>query len=79
MTLPVGCTCRDCKPYILHVLQIEDRPVVKEVKTYVREHHPVEKEFVVETRPTGMSSTVYPCIICFFLLTFTLPKQLMCS
>lgn len=36
-------------------VQIEDRPIVKEVKTYVREHHPVEKEFVVETRPTGMS------------------------
>ena len=27
--------------------------MVKEIKTYVREHHPVEKEFVVETRPTG--------------------------
>ena len=26
---------------------------MKEIKTYVREHHPVEKEFVVETRPTG--------------------------
>lgn len=24
--------------------KIEDRPVIKEVKTYVREHHPVEKE-----------------------------------
>lgn len=33
--------------------KVEDRPVVKEIKTYVREHHPVEKEFVVETRPTG--------------------------
>ena len=33
--------------------QVEDRPIVKEIKTYVREHHPVEKEFVVETRPTG--------------------------
>lgn len=39
----------------MYALQIEDRPIVKEVKTYVREHHPVEKEFVVETRPTGMS------------------------
>ena len=39
----------------LFLLQIEDRPIVKEIKTYVREHHPVEKEFVVETRPTGMS------------------------
>ena len=36
-----------------YCLQVEDRPVVKEIKTYVREHHPVEKEFVVETRPTG--------------------------
>lgn len=24
--------------------KVEDRPIVKEVKTYVREHHPVEKE-----------------------------------
>lgn len=33
--------------------KVEDRPIVKEVKTYVKEHHPVEKQFVVETRPTG--------------------------
>ncbi|KAI7840230.1 hypothetical protein COHA_006012 [Chlorella ohadii] len=33
--------------------KVEDRPVVKERVTYVREHHPVEKEFVVETRATG--------------------------
>lgn len=32
---------------------VEDRPVIKEIKTYIREHHPIEKEFVVETRPTG--------------------------
>ncbi|DBA71583.1 hypothetical protein WJX79_004837 [Trebouxia sp. C0005] len=32
---------------------VEDRPIVKEIKTYIREHHPIEKEFVVETRPTG--------------------------
>jgi len=32
---------------------IEDRPIIKEIKTYIREHHPIEKEFVVETRPTG--------------------------
>ena len=31
--------------------------MVKEIKTYVREHHPVEKEFVVETRPTGNFET----------------------
>lgn len=24
--------------------KVEDRPVVKEVKTYVKEHHPVEKQ-----------------------------------
>lgn len=24
--------------------KIEDRPIVKEIKTYVKEHHPVEKE-----------------------------------
>lgn len=35
--------------------QVEDRPIVKEIKTYIREHHPIEKEFVVETRPTGES------------------------
>ncbi|KAL4458368.1 hypothetical protein ABPG75_013233 [Micractinium tetrahymenae] len=33
---------------------VEDRPVVKERVTRVREHHPVEKEFVVETRATGV-------------------------
>ena len=33
--------------------QFEDRPIVKEQVTYVREHHPMEKEFIVETRPTG--------------------------
>ena len=38
---------------LLSGLQVEDRPIVKEIKTYIREHHPVEKEFVVETRPTG--------------------------
>ena len=33
--------------------QVEDRPVVKERVEHVREHRPYEKEFVVETRPTG--------------------------
>jgi hypothetical protein len=28
-------------------VQTEDRPVIKERVTYVKEHHPVEKEFVV--------------------------------
>ena len=27
--------------------KVEDRPVVKEIKTYVKEHHPVEKEVSV--------------------------------
>jgi len=36
-------------------IQVEDRPIVKEIKTYIREHHPIEKEFVVETRPTGQA------------------------
>ncbi len=40
-------------------IQVEDRPIVKEIKTYIREHHPIEKEFVVETRPTGQA---YNCI-----------------
>ena len=31
----------------------EDRPVIKEQIQYIREHHPYEKEFVVETKPTG--------------------------
>jgi hypothetical protein len=31
----------------------EDRPIVKERVTYIKEHRPVEKEFVVETRATG--------------------------
>lgn len=38
-------------------IQVEDRPIVKEIKTYIREHHPIEKEFVVETRPTGQAFT----------------------
>ncbi|EFN54404.1 hypothetical protein CHLNCDRAFT_135735 [Chlorella variabilis] len=33
--------------------KVEDRPVMKERVTRLREHHPVEKEFVVETRATG--------------------------
>ena len=33
--------------------KVEDRPVIKETVTQIREHHPIEKEFVVETRPTG--------------------------
>jgi hypothetical protein len=32
-----------------HFTKIEDRPIVKERRTLVQEHHPVEKEFVVST------------------------------
>ena len=31
----------------------EDRPVVREQVTMVKEHRPVEQEFVTETRATG--------------------------
>jgi hypothetical protein len=34
--------------------KVEDRPIVKERVTYVQEHRPVEKEYVVETRATGV-------------------------
>eukprot|EP00891_Asterochloris_glomerata_P003371 jgi/Astpho2/3371/Aster-04713 len=33
--------------------KIEDRPQVREVVTTFKEHHPIEKEFITETRPTG--------------------------
>ncbi|PRW33569.1 cold-regulated 1 [Chlorella sorokiniana] len=36
----------------------EDRLVVKEVVELVKEHRPVEKEFVVETRATGVEREV---------------------
>ena len=32
---------------------VEDRPVEKEIIERIIEHHPVEKKFVVETRPAG--------------------------
>eukprot|EP00887_Chlorella_sp_A99_P006272 scaffold3.g6272.t1 len=38
--------------------KVEDRPIVKERVTYVKEHRPVEKEFVVETRATGVEREV---------------------
>ncbi|KAI7842361.1 hypothetical protein COHA_004001 [Chlorella ohadii] len=34
--------------------KVEDRPVVKERVEMIKEHRPVEKEFVVETRQTGV-------------------------
>jgi len=37
---------------------VEDRPVVKEHVDVIREHRPVEKEFVVETRLTGREKTL---------------------
>ncbi|KAI7842878.1 hypothetical protein COHA_003495 [Chlorella ohadii] len=36
----------------------EDRPVVKEVVELMKEHRPVEREFVVETRATGVEREV---------------------
>eukprot|EP00887_Chlorella_sp_A99_P004647 scaffold4.g4647.t1 len=36
----------------------EDRPVVRERVEYIKEHRPVEKEFVVETRATGVEREV---------------------
>jgi hypothetical protein len=39
---------------------IEDRPVMKEHVTVYKEHHPVEKEFVVETRNTGREREAGP-------------------
>ena len=38
-----------CRP-VLVPPQVEDRPVMKERVTRVREHRPVEKEFVVGAR-----------------------------
>ena len=49
-------------------MQVEDRPIVKEIKTYIREHHPIEKEFVVETRPTGEQSPLTRILLQEFLL-----------
>ena len=42
--------CHRTKPSLTCVLWLS---VVKETVTQIREHHPIEKEFVVETRPTG--------------------------
>lgn len=36
-----------------HYTKVEDRPRVIERKEYIKEHHPVEKEFIVETRFVG--------------------------
>lgn len=36
-----------------HYTKVEDRPRVIERKEYIKEHHPVEKEFLVETRFVG--------------------------
>jgi hypothetical protein len=37
----------------------EDRPIVKERVEYIKEHRPVEKEFVVETRATGQERHIH--------------------
>ncbi|GAB4822130.1 hypothetical protein N2152v2_009176 [Parachlorella kessleri] len=36
----------------------EDRPIVKERATLMKEHRPVEKEYVVETRATGVEKSL---------------------
>ncbi|KAK9836758.1 hypothetical protein WJX74_007534 [Apatococcus lobatus] len=36
----------------------EDRPVVREEVQIIREHHPVQKEFIVEAKPTGREREV---------------------
>ncbi|KAL4444890.1 hypothetical protein ABPG77_003940 [Micractinium sp. CCAP 211/92] len=38
--------------------KVEDRPVVKERVEKIMEHRPVEKEFVVETRATGVEREI---------------------
>ncbi|DBB00955.1 hypothetical protein WJX77_000085 [Trebouxia sp. C0004] len=47
---PVGVPPSLGQQYFTH---IEERPVTKEVVTYVQENHPVAKQYVVETRYTG--------------------------
>nr|ADZ36802.1 cold-regulated protein 1 [Chlorella vulgaris] len=41
-----------------HFTKTEDRPVVKEHVELIQEHRPVEKEFVVETRATGVEREI---------------------
>ncbi|KAL4448095.1 hypothetical protein ABPG75_005314 [Micractinium tetrahymenae] len=41
-----------------HFVKVEDRPVVKERVEQILEHRPVEKEFVVETRATGVEREI---------------------
>ncbi|KAL3147574.1 hypothetical protein ABBQ38_014627 [Trebouxia sp. C0009 RCD-2024] len=41
--------------YFTHV---EERPVTKEVVTYVQERHPIAKQYVVEARYTGQEHEV---------------------
>lgn len=45
------------QPTAEYFTKTEDRPIMKERVTRVREHRPVEKEFVVETRATGERET----------------------
>ena len=47
---------------------------MKEIKTYIREHHPFEKEFVVETRPTGQSQGHSHHVV----LTYCVETQICC-
>lgn len=45
--------CKQEINIVLALLQVEDRPVVKERVERILEHHPVEKQYVVETRFVG--------------------------
>lgn len=45
--------CEQESNIVLALLQVEDRPVVKERVERILEHHPVEKQYVVETRFVG--------------------------
>lgn len=66
---PVCCGVRaaamPCLPYPPHSRrQVEDRPVMKERVTRTREHHPVEKEFVVRPPPTWSApASVLPALL----------------
>ena len=41
-------------------VQVEDRPVVIERKEYIKEHHPYEKQYRVETK---CALCAYACVL----------------
>lgn len=47
--LPVANTAPPL-PRLLPALQTEDRPIVRERVEFIKEHRPVEKEFVVRQK-----------------------------